>query len=50
MFLTWRTKGKLMPENFPAGLFFRKADKCFGPPLLTTVSFSSASKLLYNAE
>jgi len=22
--------GKLMPENFPAGQFFRKTDKCFG--------------------
>ncbi len=23
-------EGKLMPENFPAGQFLRKADKCFG--------------------
>jgi hypothetical protein len=28
--LTFRAEGKLLPENFPAGLFLRKADKCFG--------------------
>ncbi len=28
--VTWRTGTKLMPENFSAGLFLRKADKCFG--------------------
>ncbi len=27
--VTWRTETKLMPDNFPAGLFLRKTDKCF---------------------